>query len=290
MKKSALFLFVLLCFLSTYSQQSATDKNIEMYTSVWDEIINDGQIDKINNSSFDPEVTLISSPENIVGIDAFKSYYQNYLTGFSDITFTIVDVFGEGDKIVKHWNFKGTHSGDFFGIPATGKTVDVEGVTLVKMKDGKIAQEQDFMDNTVFLQQLGLISNPENMQVIDKLYKSFASGDMPSVLAAMDPKIQWNEAEGNKYASGNPYIGPDAVLNGVFIPIGEDHEYFNLTDIDLQEMSNNQVFATLRYNAKLKNGKAYDAQVAHLWTLNDGRIIAFQQYTDTKKLAEAENK
>tara|TARA_R110002020_G_scaffold293535_2_gene508995 strand:+ start:99999 stop:100319 length:321 start_codon:yes stop_codon:yes gene_type:complete len=106
----------------------------------------------------------------------------------------------------------------------------------------------------------------------------------------MDPKIQWNEAEGNKYASGNPYIGPDAVLNGVFIPIGGDHEYFNLTDIDLHEMSNNQVFATLRYNAKLKNGKAYDAQAAHLWTLNNGKIIAFQQYTDTKKIAEAENK
>tara|TARA_R110000765_G_scaffold403415_2_gene499456 strand:- start:76 stop:537 length:462 start_codon:yes stop_codon:yes gene_type:complete len=152
-----------------YSQQSATDKNIEMYTSVWDEIINDGQIDKINNSSFDPDVTLILSPENIVGIDAFKTYYQNYLTGFSDITFTIVEVFGDGDKIVKHWNFKGTHSGDFFGIPATGQTVNVEGVTLVKMKDGKIAQEQDFMDNAVFLQQLGLMSNPENMQVIDNL-------------------------------------------------------------------------------------------------------------------------
>ena len=37
------------------------------------------------------------------------------------------------------------------------------------MKDGKIAQEQDFMDNAVFLQQLGLMSNPENMQVIDNL-------------------------------------------------------------------------------------------------------------------------
>mgnify|MGYP000633594753 FL=1 len=50
----------------------------------------------------------------------------------------MADVFGQGDKIVKHWNFKGTHSGDFFGIPATGKSVNVEGVTLVKMKDGKI--------------------------------------------------------------------------------------------------------------------------------------------------------
>ena len=50
-----------------------------------------------------------------------------------------VDAFGQGNKIVKHWNFKGTHTGDFFGISATGKTVDIAGVTLVKMKDGKIA-------------------------------------------------------------------------------------------------------------------------------------------------------
>tara|TARA_B110000971_G_C19951802_1_gene473712 strand:+ start:1072 stop:1245 length:174 start_codon:yes stop_codon:yes gene_type:complete len=56
---------------------------------------------------------------------------------------------------VKHWNFKGTHTGDFFGIPATGKKVDIDGVNLVKMKDGKIAQEQDFMDNLLFNQQLG---------------------------------------------------------------------------------------------------------------------------------------
>ena len=56
---------------------------------------------------------------------------------------------------MKHWNFKGTHTGDFFGIPATGKKVDIDGVNLVKMKDGKIAQEQDFMDNLLFNQQLG---------------------------------------------------------------------------------------------------------------------------------------
>jgi predicted ester cyclase len=56
---------------------------------------------------------------------------------------------------VKHWNFKGTHTGDFFGIPDTGKKIDIDGVNLVKMKDEKIAQEQDFMDNLLFNQQLG---------------------------------------------------------------------------------------------------------------------------------------
>jgi steroid delta-isomerase-like uncharacterized protein len=131
--------------------------NLEMYETVWNEIINKGKIDAINETNFDKNVAIVFSPENIVGIEEFKAYYQNYLTGFSDVTFTIVDAFGQGDKIVKHWRFTGTHTGDFFGIPATEKEVNVEGVTLVKMKDGKIAQEQDFMDNLEFMQQLGLI-------------------------------------------------------------------------------------------------------------------------------------
>ena len=133
------------------------NENLKMYETVWDDIINKREIDKINETNFDSNITLITAPENVVGIQGFKDYYQNYLTGFSNVTFTIVDVFGQGDKIVKHWNFKGTHTGEFFGIPASGKEVDIDGVTLVKMKDGKIAQEQDFLDNLSFYQQLGLI-------------------------------------------------------------------------------------------------------------------------------------
>lgn len=133
------------------------EANLKMYETTWDEIINKGKIDLINETNFDKNITLVMAPENIVGIEGFKAYYQNYLTGFSKVTFTIVDVFGQGDRIVKHWNFKGTHSGEFFGIPATGKEVNVDGVTLVKMKDGKIAREQDFMDNLEFMQQLGII-------------------------------------------------------------------------------------------------------------------------------------
>ena len=129
----------------------------------------------------------------------------------------------------------------------------------------------------------------KNLELIDGLYKAFAVGDIPTVLGGMDPKIVWNEAEGNSLAKGNPYIGPDAVLNGVFIPLGAMYDGFKLKNIKLHDMSNNQVLATLRYDATVKaTGKKIDAQVAHLWTLKDGKIIAFQQYVDTKKLAEAE--
>ncbi|MEP1088448.1 nuclear transport factor 2 family protein [Algoriphagus sp.] len=129
-----------------------------------------------------------------------------------------------------------------------------------------------------------------NMSIIDGLYKAFAVGDVPAVLGRMDPNIVWNEAEGNAYSDGNPYIGPEAVLNGVFGRIMADHEYFNLKDIELHEMHNDKVFATLRYDAKHKNGNNYDAQVGHFWTLKDGKIVTFQQYVDTKKLHEATEK
>lgn len=289
MKNSTLLIAIaFLSVATTFAQKSNLDKNLKMYTQVWDDIVNKGQIDQINTKNFDESIVMIANPENIVGIDAFKAYYQNFLTGFSDIQFTVVEILGSEDKIVKQFNFKGRHSGDFFGIPPTGKTVDLNGVTIAKMKNGKIVQEQDFFDNMLFMQQLGLVSKPENLGIIDNLYKAFATGDIPAVLGVMDANIVWYEAEGNAYADGNPYIGPDAVLKGVFARVGADFEYFNLADIKLHEMSNDQVLATLRYKAKLKeNGVIYDAQVAHHWSLKDGKITGFQQYVDTKKLADA---
>jgi hypothetical protein len=284
-----LFVLAFLSISTAFAQKSNIEKDLKMYEQVWNDIVNKGQLDLINDKNFDPNVVQLNDSGNIVGIADFKAYYQNFITGFSDVTFTVEDAFGQDNKIVKHWRFQGKHTGDFFGIPATGKTVDVDGVTLVLMKNGRIAQEQDFMDNGVLMQQLGLVSDPNNVNVIDGLYKAFAVSDIPAALGAMDAKIVWNEAESNSLAAGNPYIGPDAVLNGVFARLGADNEYFKLEDVQLHNMDNNQVLATLRYDAKVKaTGKAYNAQVAHLWTLKDGKIIAFQQFLDTKKVSEAE--
>ncbi|RED44957.1 ester cyclase [Seonamhaeicola aphaedonensis] len=282
-----LSLLLVIIFLSA-CKDAQVEKNIIMYSNVWDEIVNKGNLDQINDTNFDSNITMISSPENIVGIEDFKAYYSNFITGFSDIEFTINEIFGQNDKIVKHWNFKGTHSGNFFGIPATGKTVDLSGATIAVMKDGKIAQEQDFMDNMLFMQQLGIVSNPENVSLIEGIYKSFAAGDVPNVLAAFDANILWNEAENFPYADKNPYIGPDAVLNGVFARVGGEWENFTLVDLKLHNMSNNYVLATGRYQGKYKkNGASINAQMSHLWQLKDGKAISFQQMVDTKHVNDA---
>ncbi|MDA1019821.1 MAG: ester cyclase [Bacteroidetes bacterium] len=137
--------------------QIQLDLDLKTYESVWDKVINERQIDLINETYFDENITGVAKPENIVGIENFKAYYNNYLIGFSDGKITFINVFGQGDNIVKQWNFKGTHDGDFFGTPATNKKVDVSGTTIVKMKDGKIQSEENYMDNLDFYTQLGLM-------------------------------------------------------------------------------------------------------------------------------------
>ncbi|MBT4958583.1 MAG: ester cyclase [Flavobacteriaceae bacterium] len=138
--------------------QTTLEENITMYESVWDKVINGRQIDLINEDYFDKDVVVLGTSEgDLTGLENFKTYYSNYVIGFSDAEFTIIDIFGQGDKIVKHWNFKGTHDGDFFGVLPTGKKVDVSGTTLVKMKNGKIASEQDYFDLLDFYTQLGLM-------------------------------------------------------------------------------------------------------------------------------------
>ncbi len=133
------------------------EKNIKTYKTAWDVFFENRDSNAINTDSFDEQVTVVTASGNITGIDGFREYYNNYLTGFSDAEFKFIDIIAQGDKLVKHWNFKGTHDGVMFGIPATNKKVDISGTTLVLMKDGKVLQEQDYFDNHSFLMQLGLL-------------------------------------------------------------------------------------------------------------------------------------
>lgn len=127
-----------------------------------------------------------------------------------------------------------------------------------------------------------------NVKIIQNLYAAFAEGDVPAVLQMFDPQIIWNEAENFPYADGNPYIGPQAVLEGVFARIGAEWEYWNLTDQKYYEVYSGEIIVTGRYKAKnKKTGKEINIQFVHMWTLNDGFVIRFQQYADTYQIVRA---
>ena len=127
-----------------------------------------------------------------------------------------------------------------------------------------------------------------NVEIIQNLYAAFAIGDVPAVLQKFDPKIEWNEAENFHSADGNPYVGPQAVLEGVFTRIGAEWEYWNLTDQTYYEVNSGEIIVTGRYNAKNKlTCKEINVQFVHMWSLNEGLVTKFQQYADTYQTQSA---
>lgn len=128
----------------------------------------------------------------------------------------------------------------------------------------------------------------KDVELVQNLYAAFAKGDVPAVLQKFDLNIEWNEAENFPYADGNPYIGPQAVLKGVFARLGAEWEYWNLTEQTFYEANSGEIIVTGRYKAKNKmTSKEINVQFVHMWTLNDGLVTKFQQYVDTYQTVQA---
>jgi predicted ester cyclase len=79
----------------------------------------------------------------------------------------ILDMIAEGDKVAVRYTVEGTHEGDLFGVPPTGRRVSIESITVERVSDGKIREHWRVTDTLDMMQQLGAIPAPENAQVED---------------------------------------------------------------------------------------------------------------------------
>ena len=122
-----------------------------------------------------------------------------------------------------------------------------------------------------------------NAEIIQGLYDDFATGNVPGVLGAMDAGISWTEAEGFLYAG--TFIGPNAILENVFMNFATEWEGFSAVPHEIVD-GGDTVVALGNYSGKyLKTGKSATVPFAHVWTLKDGKIVKFMQYTDTLVMA-----
>jgi ketosteroid isomerase-like protein len=124
----------------------------------------------------------------------------------------------------------------------------------------------------------------QSEDIIRGLYEAFAHGDVPSVLGAFAPDIEWHEAEGMPY--GGVYRGPEAIAENVFGPIATDVEGFAIAPEQLIA-AGDTVAAVVRYTGTGKaTGKALDLGVVHVWDVHDGKVARFRQFADTVRYAE----
>jgi hypothetical protein len=126
----------------------------------------------------------------------------------------------------------------------------------------------------------------ENVESIRGIYEAFGKGDVPAVLGQMDQGIEWREAENFIYADRNPYVGPQAVLEGVFMRLGSEWDDFTVTPEEWLDAGNHVVVLGTYTGRHKESGREVRAQFAHVWGVRAGRVVRFQQYTDTKQFAE----
>ncbi len=91
------------------------------------------------------------------GREGLKETILMMRAGFPDFAATIEDIVAEDDKIAQRITWTGTHTGDFMGIQATGKSVSIQVLDIFRMVDGRIVEHWGLMDSMSLMQQLGIM-------------------------------------------------------------------------------------------------------------------------------------
>lgn len=121
------------------------DKFYEVYNekdyNLWNETLTDDYTAVVNGNNV---------PNRDVGLKFVKAFHD----AFPDLTYTIDDTVREGDRVVTRWTARGTHEGEFAGVPPTGKKATMVGITVFKLRDGKIAGLWNVWDTAGLIGQL----------------------------------------------------------------------------------------------------------------------------------------
>ncbi len=94
------------------------------------------------------------------GLDGLKEIFAKYRSAFPDMKFTADKMISEGDIVVAHIVVTETNKGEFMGMPATGKTINVEGYDMVRFANGKGVEHWGVYDMMGMMQQLGMMPPP----------------------------------------------------------------------------------------------------------------------------------
>lgn len=102
-------------------------------------------------------VTHDGMPGQVPGLEGVKDTFRILRTAFPDLKADMQDIIAEGDKVVGRFVVSGTHTGNFMGMPASGKSFSYDEIVIVRFKDGKIVEHWAEMDSMGLMQQLGVM-------------------------------------------------------------------------------------------------------------------------------------
>jgi steroid delta-isomerase-like uncharacterized protein len=123
----------------------------------YQEIYNRNELDRLTEVLSEDLLTPNILPGIPPGLEGAKTAHRIMLAGFPDYQTIIEEMIAEGDQVAARIKMTGTHSGEFMGVPATGKRVAYTGMYMVRIANGKIVEHWGEEDGVSLLQQLGVL-------------------------------------------------------------------------------------------------------------------------------------
>ncbi len=103
-----------------------------------------------------------SEAGEIRGAETFRGEIEYFRNAVPDLTYTVEDQVAEGERVVTRWRAAGTHEGEFFGVPGTGKRIEMSGIQIDRFdENGKMVEEWPEYDLLGVMRQMGAIPEPE---------------------------------------------------------------------------------------------------------------------------------
>jgi steroid delta-isomerase-like uncharacterized protein len=138
----------------------STEENKALVRRFVDEVQSGGNIDAIDELC-SPEFVNHSAPPGMPSnCEGVKQVTAMFRRAFPDSYFTVEEMVAEGDKVATRKSFRGTHQGEFMGIPPTGRQVSIGLIDIVRINDRQVVEHWSMGDNLGMLQQLGVIPEP----------------------------------------------------------------------------------------------------------------------------------
>ena len=136
---------------------SAAD-NVALLRRYYDDVVNGAKLETADEVFASDYVSHHNDPIGLPhGPEGVKQFLAMTRAGFPDLTLSVDDLFGAGDLVASRWTMRGTHTGTWFGMPATGRSAEWAGVVISRVAAGRIAEEWYNFDQLRLLQQLGII-------------------------------------------------------------------------------------------------------------------------------------
>ena len=135
-------------------------ENIAVLGRFIEEVINQGRLEVADEIVGENFIELDPLPGQRQGREGLKEVIGVFRAAFPDIHWVSDETIASGDKVVTRFTWTGTHRGTFLGIPATGRSVTVNGVVIDRLSGGKMADSRILMDSLAMMQQLGVVPTP----------------------------------------------------------------------------------------------------------------------------------